>query len=207
MMNHFRSDIVQEFALRFRSEIAKRRSLILREEGRFPKRQIFIALNGCKQLFADKTVASPKSRWSVGKKQKPRDVLVLEYLLDYSISNFSIPQAIDQKKKNERRLSGDQNYHLLLTVESEFGNNDEVARDFLKLLDVRSAFRCLIYAHRPRSQGALSSQLEWVIAHHGCYDSDIPIILIALPRYPKSDFMDRLQFFQIIDKKLAPLRI
>jgi hypothetical protein len=168
--------------------------------------QIFIALNGCRALFAGGSASRPKSRWAVGKKVKPKGTQVLEYLLDYSISNFAIPQAIAQTKQNAPKLLASERYHLLLTVESELGDNNEVARDFLKLLDVRSRFRCLIFARRRKTnQSALNTQLQWVISHHGSFDPDIPILFIAIPRYPQANFIDKIQFFHIVNRQVVSL--
>jgi hypothetical protein len=118
--------------------------------------------------------------------QKPRKVL--EYLWDFSFSRFAIPQAIEQI--GTLPLSG--KFELLFVVESELGTADEICRDLLKLLEARTAVRCLVYkqpkqlprrqhlqnrmirvmhnhAHfKPRSEEWLFVGLTWAQRHIDC---------------------------------------
>jgi hypothetical protein len=66
---------------------------------------------------------------------------VLGYLWDFSFSRFTIPQAIEQ----EGTIPEPNKYEILLLVESELGTSDEICRDLLKLLEARTAIRCLVY--------------------------------------------------------------
>lgn len=71
-----------------------------------------------------------------------RSFKVLEYLLDFSVSRFAIPQAIEDP--SAQPIAGGQ-FELLLVAESELGTQTEVCRDQLKLLDARAQIRCLVY--------------------------------------------------------------
>lgn len=90
---------------------------------------------------------------------------VLEYLIDFSFSRFSIPQAIgDQNAQNIQNIS----YQMVFAAESELGTRKEVCRDLLKLLDVRSFVRCLLFRHRVRNTEAdqLKSSILDVLRNH-----------------------------------------
>jgi hypothetical protein len=76
---------------------------------------------------------------------------VLEYLVDFSFSKFSIPQAIEDKEAEEIHNGG---YRLVFVAESELGTPSEVCRDMLKLLDVRSDIRCLIFRRRAQKKNS-----------------------------------------------------
>lgn len=180
---------------RFRSGLERRRSAVNAATGRFPKRQIFLAFNDCKPWLSDHFGCPVTSRWSVGRSASPNDVaaecgdahsngsdtLVIEYLVDYGICRHSIPQAIRQPKEKLPDLAQDQKYRMLLAVESELGDDTEVARDFLKLLDVKAVVKCLIFRKR-KDHAALYSRLSWTLAHHAACDPAESIMLVGLPR-------------------------
>ncbi len=95
---------------------------------------------------------------------------VIEYLLDFSLSRFSIPDAIDDTRANSI-LDG--KFELLFsTAESELGNDLEVCRDLLKLLDTRSKIRCLLYKKRPNPQKVdnLNRRILNVLNHHAHFE-------------------------------------
>src|SRR5207253_5634681 len=127
-----------------RKGLHSRKTKIVGKRGRFPKRQLFLALNDSKRIFGSHFGCPVTARWSVGKRKQPTDTLILEYLVDYGICRFSIPQAIGQKKRRKASLSANQKYEILLAAESELGNDTEVVRDLLKLIDVKARLRCLI---------------------------------------------------------------
>ena len=109
-----------------------------------------------------------KSRWSVGIKPDGH-TQIIEYLVDYSISILSIPQTVQQLKKAQKELQECQYFELLLTVESELGNDDDVTRDFLKFLDVKSKMRLLVFKIRNSAkQMELNRRLEWCYVS-SCY--------------------------------------
>lgn len=195
------------FAKCLHGSLARRKSNILEDmkekpSGRFPKRQLFIALNKCKAVFPEFEKTKLKARWSVGKKHDTA-TQIIEYLVDYSISTFSIPQTIKQLKEAQKKLRASDSFELLLTVESELGNDDEVARDFLKLLDVKSKMRLLVFKIRTaEKQSELNQRLEWVISHHAKYDDTAPTLLMAIPYSPKADFADLIRFFYIKNKRV-----
>jgi hypothetical protein len=88
---------------------------------------------------------------------------VLGYLWDFSFSRFAIPQAIGQ----EGSIPEPQRYEILLLVESELGRNDEICRDLLKLLEARTAIRCLIYKQpRVARREQLQSRFIRVLHNH-----------------------------------------
>ena len=101
--------------------------------------------------------------------------------MDYGICRHSIPQAIRQPKEKLPELTENQKYRMLVAVESELGNDTEVARDFLKLLDVKAVVKCLIFRKR-KNHAPLYSRLSWALAHHAACDADESILLVGLPR-------------------------
>lgn len=187
-------EFLRLFFERLRSGLERQKSKINEAPGRFPKRQIFLALNDCRSLFQKRYECEVTSRWSVGKKEGElaegcedsgyasgaNDTLILEYLVDYGICRHSIPQAIRQPKNRFQELTEGQKYRMLLAVESEMGTDDEVARDFLKLLDVKAPVKCLIFRKR-KSHVALYERLSWVMAHHQAYDENESILVVGLP--------------------------
>jgi hypothetical protein len=172
--------LLQEFRDAFFDKITRKRPVINSAPGRFPKKELFLTLNGCKEFFATKYGCEVRSRWSVGKSDEPRDTEIIEFLVDYSISRFSIPQAIRQPKPKLTELVGEQKYGMLLAVESELGDETEVARDFLKLLDVKAPVKLLFHRGNMKLD-SLYARLTWVLSHHCCYDPEESILLIGLP--------------------------
>ena len=90
---------------------------------------------------------------------------VLEYLVDFSFSKFSIPQAIGVPNAQDIQPIA---YQLVFAAESELGTPNEVCRDLLKLLDVRSFVRCLLFKHRVQQASAdqLKKRMLDVLSNH-----------------------------------------
>jgi len=91
---------------------------------------------------------------------------VLEYLVDFSFSKFSIPQAIgDPNAPQDIQPIA---YQLVFAAESELGTPNEVCRDLLKLLDVRSSIRCLLFERRIQQPDAdqLKTRMLNVLRNH-----------------------------------------
>ena|SRR5437016_762185 len=198
-------DLLARVAQQLQRGLIKRRAEINACDGRFPKRQLFLALNGCKPLLSE-TFGSPvTSRWSVAKRKTPSDTLILEYLVDYGICRYSIPQAIRQPKRGPAELNSEQKYEILLAAESELGNDVEVARDFLKLLDVKSQLKCLIFRKRPThaKTKCLHDRLNWVLSHHKCFNSKDAILLVGLPRAKTARLDNDIDFRRVTDGKVA----
>lgn len=177
-------EFLRQFFNAFQAALEKRRPEIAVATGRFPKQHIFLALNDCKELFRQTYNCPVTSRWSVGEgvgdSRRP-DTQVLEYLVDYGICRHSIPQALRQPKIGLQELGADEKYRMLLAVESEMGDDTEVARDFLKLLDVKAPVKFLIYKRR-KSYAALYERLSWVLKHHGAHDEAESILLVGVPK-------------------------
>ena len=190
-----RNSFLAELAEIIRLGLNRRKTKIIGHVGRFPKRQLFLALNDTRKLFESHFRCPVTSRWSVGRKKAvPQKTLVLEYLVDYGICRFSIPQAIRQKRQGRRDLRPNQSYEILLAAESELGNDNEVARDLLKLLDVRSRIRCLIFMNRPRVKQRLYRRIEWVLAHHAHYKPRDPLLLVGISPAKNENFVDEIDF-------------
>jgi hypothetical protein len=194
-----------EFAAIVRKGLHKRKTKIVGKRGRFPKRQLFLALNDSMGIFRSHFRCRVTSRWSVGKRKQPRDTLVLEYLVDYGICRFSIPQAIRQEKPGRATLKPNEKYEILLAVESELGNDAEVARDLLKLLDVKARLRCLVFRKRFRYGKRLDDRILWTCAHHARCDRADPLLLVGLPIAEDDDFADQIDFRLLRNGKISSL--
>lgn len=95
----------------------------------------------------------------------------IEYLWDYSISRFGIPQAIEQNNAHPIPLG--EHYELLFVAESELGDAAEVCRDLLKLLEARTQVRCLVYTQRDaRARAAFEARLLRVMNNHAHFARD-----------------------------------
>lgn len=203
------SAILKQLATKLRAELYKRHPKIIGQSGRFPKRQLFLAFNECKPILEEKFGGPVTSRWSVGKKWKPKETKILEYLVDYGICRYSIPEAIRQHKadKPKPELQDTQFYEILLGVESELGNDDEVLRDFLKLLDIKSRIKCLVFYRRSddHKAEALYERINWVVSHHNSFDSEEGFLFVGLPKPEKATLTDDIEFKCLKDKKVAPL--
>ena len=105
-----------------------------------------------------------------------------EYLLDYSISHGAIPTVIGQPTKHPT-FKGDEKYELLLAAESELGAEFEVARDLLKLLDVKARIKVLVYRARTRGLEDLKEKLEEVFGIHAHRATDAFWLVIGIPTY------------------------
>jgi len=102
-------------------------------------------------------------RKSGGREFKP-----LEYLWDFSLSRYAIPQAIEDPKATQ---IGKGKFELLFVAESELGNPNEVCRDLLKLLEARTKVRCLVY-RRPRTtkcRDSLEARMIRVLHNHAYF--------------------------------------
>lgn len=203
MMN----DTLKQLATRLSAELYKRRLKIMGVSGRFPKRQLFLALNECKPILEQKFGEPVTSRWSVGKKKKPRETKILEYLVDYGICRYSIPQAIRQHKSDKPELQDGQFYEILLSVESELGDDDEVLRDFLKLLDIKSRIKCLVFYKRPNElkAKALYERINWVISHHNAYNPEEGFLFVGLPKPKVAKLTNDIELRCIKNKRVALL--
>jgi len=95
---------------------------------------------------------------------------VKEYLVDFSFSRFSIPQAIGDLRAGS---NGQVGFKLLFTAESELGSEAEVCRDLLKLLDTRAEIRCLIYRKRSSLLGSnrLRERIVATLKRYADFDS------------------------------------
>ena len=90
---------------------------------------------------------------------------VLEYLWDFSLSRYAIPQAIGDPRA-EPMAQGQ--FELLLVGESELGTQTEICRDLLKLLEARTRVRCLVHREpaRPRDQRRLEARIIQTMQNH-----------------------------------------
>src|SRR6266496_1179461 len=194
-------DILKELAAQLCAALHKRRAMINACSGRFPKKQLFLALNKCKPVLERRFGGPVTSRWSVGKKEKPPEALILEYLVDYGICRYSIPQAIRQPKQSKPELQAGQYYEILLAVESELGDDHEVTRDFLKLLDVKSRIKCLVFRKRPDEQKTLRlyERIEWIVSHHNLRNPEEQFLLVGLPKAKTATLIDDIEFRCITD--------
>jgi hypothetical protein len=199
--NHF----IEVVAATIRNELRCRASTIRASSGRFPKRQLFLALNKARRVFELEVGGPVTSRWSVGNREKLRKTLVLEYLLDYGICRFSIPQAIRQQKAGFRELEPNEKYEILLAVESELGDDSEVVRDLLKLLDVKTRLRCLVFRKRPRVGQRLLERIEWTLSHHAHYNPREPLLLMGLPPTKTQDFAEGVEFTLIRNGRVTEI--
>ncbi|HEY5746003.1 MAG TPA: hypothetical protein VIU12_08010 [Chryseolinea sp.] len=142
---------------------------------RIPSSLIFQALRSIRPLLHDYFGGPIKCRFpghrvedNVGCSE-PTPFRVLEYLLDFSFSRFSIPQAIGDPR-TEHIYEG--KFELLFAAESELGTDNEVCRDLLKLLDTRSVIRCLLFRKRRREAhiASLNGRLLHVLQHHAHFN-------------------------------------
>jgi hypothetical protein len=134
---------------------------------RIPSAVIFAALESIKPLIErDYGKGHPVTfRYAGYEKKCPMQFDVLEYLVDFSFSRYMIPEAIAQLPATRIQ---DGTFELIFIAESELGTMDEVCRDLLKLLDVRSEIRCLLF-HRLTQNAAiarLQERLLYVLHHH-----------------------------------------
>jgi hypothetical protein len=96
---------------------------------------------------------------------------VLEYLWDFSISRFSVPQAIEDP--HALPLNGGQ-FDLLFAAESELGTPTEACRDLLKLVLGRATVRCLVYKlpERQNNRGSLDARMVRVLRNYAHFTDD-----------------------------------
>lgn len=90
---------------------------------------------------------------------------VMEYLWDFSLSRYAIPQAIHDPQATP--IKGGK-FELLFVAESELGTSNEICRDLLKLLEARAPVRCLIYRQprRPSDRQQLEARMVRVLCGH-----------------------------------------
>ena len=75
-----------------------------------------------------------------------------EWLVDFSLSNFSLPQA-----RGDRRASPmpeGSYFELLMIAESEMGSKNQVLEDFVKLACITSPFKMMVYKAQKRNKDA-----------------------------------------------------
>jgi hypothetical protein len=88
---------------------------------------------------------------------------VLEYLWDFSLSRYAIPQAIHDPQATPIKAG---KFELLFVAESELGTKNETCRDLLKLLEVRACVRCLIYRQPKRASESQQFEARMVRVMH-----------------------------------------
>lgn len=145
---------------------------------RIEKLAVFLALEDCKRILErDSDFRPAVCRFSM---DEPKDTTLAElrkalgrsgaeskllhrakrrlreYLIDFSFSRFSIPQAIG---KGRHPIPQDQTFEFLLTAESEMGGKFDVLRDFLKLLIVRSRTKIMVF-QAPRTKRATDNLID-----------------------------------------------
>jgi hypothetical protein len=96
---------------------------------------------------------------------------VLEYLWDFSISRFSVPQAIEDPNAPPLNRG---HFELLFAAESELGTATEVCRDLLKLVLGRATIRCLLYQLpiRPNYRASLDNRIVRVLHNYAHFADD-----------------------------------
>ncbi len=141
---------------------------------RIPSSLIFSALQSTRDLIQDHFGGPIRFRCTRAKagnlnQCELEGIGVLEYLVDFSFSRFSIPQAIGDPHAEEIQ---DGAYQLVFAAESELGTPNEVCRDLLKLVDVRSSIRCLLFKRRVRQSSAnqLKNRMLNVLHNHAFFD-------------------------------------
>ena len=141
---------------------------------RIPSSVIFRALQSTRNLIENYFGGPIRCRYpgySVGDNDfcAQEESGVLEYLVDFSFSKFSIPQAIGDSHAEGIQNGG---YQLVFAAESELGTPSEVCRDLLKLLDVRSTVRCLLFQHRARPfyENKLKNKILNVLHNHAFFE-------------------------------------
>jgi hypothetical protein len=102
-----------------------------------------------------------------GKEFKP-----LEYLWDFSLSRYAIPQAIEDPRAKQM---GKAKFELLFVAESELGTPNEICRDLLKLLEARTLVRCLVYRRPRRAEHRQSLEGRMIrVLHNHAYFASAP---------------------------------
>lgn len=138
--------------------------------------EIYKALKNIRLLILKKYGGPIFSRHSGGQNESTsiyalngRTFRTLEYLWDFSLSRYAIPQAIEVSNAepiNEGK------YELLMVAESELGTKDEICRDLLKLLEARTAIRCLVYRQPKRlaERRNFESRMLRVLHNHAYFE-------------------------------------
>jgi len=111
---------------------------------------------------------SPERPAKTYSKKDDRPFKVLEYLWDFSLSRYAIPQAIDDPAATPM-VRG--KFELLFVAESELGTSNEICRDLLKLLEARTSVRCLIYRQpkRTRERQRFEARMVRVMHNHAYF--------------------------------------
>jgi hypothetical protein len=141
------------------------------DDKRIPSWLIFQALRSIRELLDTHFGGPIKCRFSGYRDEdnvgctEPTTFRVLEYLVDFTFSRYSIPQAIGDPRAEPIQ---DKKFELLFAAESELGTDNEICRDLLKLLDTRSTIRCLLFRkrRRPSHISQLSKRLIQVLHLH-----------------------------------------
>ena len=108
---------------------------------------------------------------------------MLEYLVDFSFSVLPIPLAIGQRQR--AGIPDSVKYEMLLAAESEMGSENEVARDFLKLLDVRARVKILVYRAREKNAwiSRMENKLVTVLRGHAYPLENDTVLIAGIPSY------------------------
>jgi len=149
---------------------------VISSDRRIPSSVIFRALRSIRPLLENHFGDPIKCRYP-GYRDEDADFCsqpeegfrVLEYLVDFSFSRFSIPQAIGDHRAEPIQ---DGRFKIVFSAESELGTPNEVCRDLLKLLDVRSSIRCLLFSRRVRQASVerLNNRILSVLNNHAFFD-------------------------------------
>lgn len=84
-----------------------------------------------------------RQKWLMDKYQKAAAAILHESLVDFSLSNYSLPQAAGDP--DAPPMPEGETFELLMIAESEMGTKKQVFEDFLKLPCVDSTFKVMVY--------------------------------------------------------------
>jgi hypothetical protein len=165
---------------------------------------VFYALEDCQEHFlqdAQGNARKPKCRFAMGQdtdetkaklqaflKNKRADHLLTtfakkavrelhEFLLDFSLSGYSILEAIKSQP--------DETFAFLLIGESEMGSLSKVLEDFLKLTCIPCQFKVMVFKVRTREdyKTALREGFERVIHNARRADDKAEWLFVGIPGY------------------------
>lgn len=148
---------------------------------------ILFALEECQGGFVEENSQKPYCRFSMGlstdkakaelqeylkhlrnrrlerKYNKVAASMLRESLVDFSLSNYSLPQVRGDQRRTA--MPEGAKFELLMIAESEMGTKNQVLEDFIKLTSVESHFKMMIYKARKRKadREALKQGFEQII--------------------------------------------
>jgi len=186
----------------------------LRDAGYKPKKRewlqkavIFYALEKCRNLLAHDNVPV-WGRFSMGEmpkseaKAKLRRLMdrtrgfhslksgqtkLSEYLVDFSFSDYKITELIGSEP-----MPPGGKFQLLLAAESEMDEKEvKVLEDFIKLIDVKSAYKVLVSRARVGDEKtSLINALQGILSRHSRYEPKLEPhwLFVGIPAL--SDWMD-----------------